>query len=1095
MRMRTIGSVTAVLMASLAVAAPPAQAVSDYSSLVVDGGIGSSAYYGPTYTTSATEDAVSHVVTLQAVHVSSGYAFPTYYVTPPTGQQLTASTDYPIAASPSATAASLSSPYGCTGTLHVHDLTHDAVSGAVTSLGLNFEVTCPGASLPFLFAFRFHSTVPDKSAAYVMAVTNSYFPPVDPGQTGSPTSFTYRNVGPLATHVSAVAVQGDNPSDFTVANEGCTTAPVPAGGSCTIQVSFTPTASYLRKAVLRVTDDTMRGAQELALAASAYGPPGTVLTPSATVRSDGLQLRWQPPLELGGRPLQYVELLRGETAQTLQPLGQAAAGVLTFADRLGSDTAPIPDHTYVYGFRGHNDRGDGPVVTLSAHVPASAVPVTTDAVVTVEGAAGALPYPSSGYVYKAADGATVGVSAADYGEWVTASAAGQPALTLYATSGQSSGELAVGSYADGIQVSPPTQYSSNCSYPAEAALDVTEVAYDSGGQLARLAASYVRRCTSAGPAVTGVIRWHSDLPYGAASVTTPAADFPVKSGAATPMLLTYRNRGTTTITLGAVTLQPTTASGSTSGWALTQDGCAGQVLAAGAQCTATVSVTPVSVGHKEVLVSFADDTTLGAHVRKVSAYSLAPPVAPKVSASGAGTAGTKISWVQTFSPPIAAPTSWLVYRKVGSGSYSLVKTVSAAGYPTAGSWTDPDLRSGTRYYSVRAVNVAGAGALSPALAVRYGPLPPRSVVATGLTRRVVVTWAAPLSSFTPYPLKGYVVYKASSTGSLVKVGTRLKTDLPMAFPVTGLAPGQKATIRVRALYGSTYGPVSSAATATATSASLMFVRGDYGLRPGALFGRGLTGGRVVPLDQPRTWSYMYGVFHSSPPAFSPNRQYVVCSAQNGAAGYPYQLFVRRTDGSGNPRFITSGASSAYSPAVSPDGKWVAFTRAASDGHAHLYRVPWTGGAPTLIPNSKDLDEPSWSRDGKSLYASRIAPATRAVVRLTLGGSRTTIGSGLNESPVVSPDGKSVAFYTRSTSNVSALKVLTVSTGAIKTIVSSTGGWATRPSWTPTSSTIYFTVTSSTTGAALLRRVSRTGSGLTSLAGLGVGAHYVLYEQW
>jgi Tol biopolymer transport system component len=96
---------------------------------------------------------------------------------------------------------------------------------------------------------------------------------------------------------------------------------------------------------------------------------------------------------------------------------------------------------------------------------------------------------------------------------------------------------------------------------------------------------------------------------------------------------------------------------------------------------------------------------------------------------------------------------------------------------------------------------------------------------------------------------------------------------------------------------------------------------------------------------------------------------------------------------------------------------------------------------------------------------------------------------------VSPDGKTVAFFTRSTTNVSSLKVLTVSTGSIRTLVANTGGAALRASWTPDSTSIYWTVLSQTSSATYLKRIARSGSGYTTLPSLGSRARWVLYEKW
>ncbi|MBI1798211.1 MAG: PD40 domain-containing protein [Candidatus Eisenbacteria bacterium] len=53
------------------------------------------------------------------------------------------------------------------------------------------------------------------------------------------------------------------------------------------------------------------------------------------------------------------------------------------------------------------------------------------------------------------------------------------------------------------------------------------------------------------------------------------------------------------------------------------------------------------------------------------------------------------------------------------------------------------------------------------------------------------------------------------------------------------------------------------------------------------------------------------------------------------------------------------------PAISPDGQWVAFSRRESTGPRHIYKVPITGGTATQLTNEVDGVNfyPQWSHDG------------------------------------------------------------------------------------------------------------------------------------
>ncbi len=62
------------------------------------------------------------------------------------------------------------------------------------------------------------------------------------GTTSAAKTFTITNSGDAPLHATSVAIAGSNQADFTKASDDCTSAAVAAGGSCSVAVTFKPSA-------------------------------------------------------------------------------------------------------------------------------------------------------------------------------------------------------------------------------------------------------------------------------------------------------------------------------------------------------------------------------------------------------------------------------------------------------------------------------------------------------------------------------------------------------------------------------------------------------------------------------------------------------------------------------------------------------------------------------------------------------------------------------------------------------------------------------------------------------------------------------------
>jgi len=84
------------------------------------------------------------------------------------------------------------------------------------------------------------------------------------GTTSLVKTVTVQNVGSTALPFTA-SIQGTNYLDFAVASNSCSTNSIPAGGSCTIGVTFTAMAAGARSATLNIGDADPTGPQIVTL--------------------------------------------------------------------------------------------------------------------------------------------------------------------------------------------------------------------------------------------------------------------------------------------------------------------------------------------------------------------------------------------------------------------------------------------------------------------------------------------------------------------------------------------------------------------------------------------------------------------------------------------------------------------------------------------------------------------------------------------------------------------------------------------------------------------------------------------------------------
>jgi hypothetical protein len=114
------------------------------------------------------------------------------------------------------------------------------------------------------------------------------------GTSSAPQTVTLTNTGTASLFINGMSQAGPNPLDFAEGNDFCVGSLVAVGASCTLQVSFTPTATGPRTATISVIDNAANSPQVITFTGtgtSVNGPtPLSVDTTGLTCNAGVCQL-------------------------------------------------------------------------------------------------------------------------------------------------------------------------------------------------------------------------------------------------------------------------------------------------------------------------------------------------------------------------------------------------------------------------------------------------------------------------------------------------------------------------------------------------------------------------------------------------------------------------------------------------------------------------------------------------------------------------------------------------------------------------------------------------------------------------------------
>ncbi len=169
-----------------------------------------------------------------------------------------------------------------------------------------------------------------------------------------------------------------------------------------------------------------------------------------------------------------------------------------------------------------------------------------------------------------------------------------------------------------------------------------------------------------------------------------------------------------------------------------------------------------------------------------------------------------------------------------------------------------------------------------------------------------------------------------------------------------------------------------------------------------------------------------------------------------------EIYIIGLDGK-ELRQVTDNRSFNLFPRWAPDGERIAYTSYRT-GVPQIYLRNLVDGTDRALPGHGNSKSPgSFSPSGDSLYATLSVEGNSDIYRVMLNGPGLHMvvgGWGIEVSPSVSPDGKSVAFVSNRTSSPQIYVKEFNSSDERR--VSQAGYYSTSPSWSPAGDRIAFT---------------------------------------
>ena len=517
-----------------------------------------------------------------------------------------------------------------TATLSITDNSSN-VAGSRQSVSLSGMGTGPFVSVPSTLSFGSQSQ----------------------GVASTPETISVTNTGNASLNITSVAVTGGNAGDFAETNT-CLGTPVAAnGGTCTISVTFTPTAINSRVASITIVDNAPASPQVVMLTGTGTA---SVASLSAVTLNFGNQ-----PILTAGSPQTITLTNTGQMALTITAVSVTGANAGDFAE---TNTCPLSP-----GSLAATDSCTI-TVTLTPSAPGSRVAAVNIADNATAGSPQVVSLIGTGI------GGSVGLSAASLSfgtqsvgstsaaQGITVTNTGNANLTItrITVTGSNAGDFAETNTCSG-----------SLAVNGTCAINVTFTPTTAGMRTAGLTLTDSATNSPQTVSLTGT----GSTPIASLSPTTFTFTSQPATTGSSPQSFTLSNTGNATLDITSIAFVGANAGD------FSQNTTCGATLAANANCTIVATFTPAAAGSRSGTLVVTDNSNNTAGSTQSSLL------------AGTGTHDVMLSWTASSTPGVMG---YYVFRATVSGAESTTPLNSSPATPL--SFVDTSVAGGTTYYYV-----------------------------------------------------------------------------------------------------------------------------------------------------------------------------------------------------------------------------------------------------------------------------------------------------------------------------------------------------------------------------------------------------------